>query len=458
MQSGSPADVKRIKQSGLIHNWSVINLIFAMSDTEDFVNIQIDQLRVGLFVTLDMKWMEHQFLSNSFKIKNEKQLTELKQLGIKNIRYSPSRSDVKPLPRADAVLAAPAIPQPPAPTPEEIRSQTVRKERKVRLEKLRQSVNQCEKKLLVAAGTFKNINQNLYSRPEESVRAATELVDQMAASLLVDKDIAIHAINDKLAGEDVYFHSLNVSVLAMMLAKELEIPKDEIGLVGLSALFHDIGKTRIPGTILNKTEPLTPAEEHFLAEHPRYGEEIGQTLKLPAPIIEVIRHHHEAMDGSGYPDGLNGERLSLPTRLVTIANVFDNLCNHPVQARSLTPHEAVANMFAKQRNLFDPKALGVFIRCMGVYPPGTLVQLKDGTWGMVVSVNPHLPLKPVVLIYDPAVPKEEALLVDLADEGALEILRTFRSTELPRDVFEYLSPRRRITYYFNETAATPSRG
>jgi len=421
----------------------------------DYVSIDIDQLQVGLFVALDMKWMEHQFMTNSFKIKNAKQLQELKRLGLKSIRYSPAKSDAKPLPKQNRTKAPPP-PPPPSITPDEQAAIARKKARVERLGKLRQSVNQCEKKFAEAAGTYKNINQNLYARPEESVHAASELVERMAESLLVDKEIAIHAINDKVVGEDVYFHSLNVSVLAMMLAKELEMPRDEIGLAGLGALFHDIGKTRVPTTILNKIGPLMPAEANFLAEHPRYGHEIGQMLKLPAAVLDIILHHHEAMDGSGYPDKLNGGLLPLPTRVVAIANVFDSLCNQTDPAKSMTPHEAVATMFAKQKHLFDARALGVFIRCMGVYPPGTLVQLQDEIWGMVVSVNPHQPLRPVILIYDPEVPKEEAILLNLAEESDLKIAQSFRPNELPREVFEYLSPRRRVTYYFNEADTRPA--
>jgi putative nucleotidyltransferase with HDIG domain len=423
-----------------------------MAEQGEYVSIDIDRLQIGLYVTLDLKWMEHQFLTSSFKIKTEKQLEELRHLGLKTIRYSPARSDCKPLPPQPRAAGPAPAPPPSAPvvTAEELAVIARKKERLLRLEKLRQSVTQCEKKFVEAAGTFKLINQNLYSRPEESVQAATMLVSRMAESLLIDKDLAIHAMNDKIAGEDVYFHSLNVSILAMMLAKEMGLAQAEIAAVGLGGLFHDIGKTRIPGRILNKVEPLTPAEHNFLAEHTRYGEEIGHTLKLPGPVLDIILHHHETMDGSGYPDRLDGASLPETTRIVTIVNAFDNLCNQPNPARSLTPYEAVSSMFAKQKHLYDPTALSVFIRSMGIYPPGTVVSLTDGIWAMVISVNMNQPLRPVVLIYDPEVAKEEAILINLQEEADLKIVKTYRPTELPREVFEYLSPRQRITYYFNE--------
>ena len=419
-----------------------------MPDSAEYVSIGIDQLQVGLFITLDLKWLDHQFLTNSFKIKDEKQLQELRALGLRTIRYDPRRSDRPPLPEA----SRPAEPPPPVvDNSAELAAIERKKARIERLQKLRQSVTQCEKQLVQAATTLKTINQTLYARPQECVKTAVDLVSRMADSLLVDKDLAIHAMNDKVAGEDVYFHSLNVSVLAMMLGKEMGLSRPEIGLTGLGALFHDIGKTKIPDKILRKQTSLTPAEANFLAEHPRYGEEIGRTMKLPAPVIDIILHHHENLDGSGYPDHLDDRTLARPTRIVAIANCFDNLCNHVNPAKSLTPYEAVSHMFAKLRKQFDPNALSVFIHSMGVYPPGTVVQLNDQLWGMVVSVNVHQPLKPVVLIYDPEVPKEEAILINLDEEPDFRVERTFRPTEIPREVFEYLSPRRRVTYYFGES-------
>lgn len=421
-----------------------------MPETGDYRQIDIDRLQVGLYVTLDMPWLDHQFLTNSFKIKDEKQLAEIRRLGLVSIRYSPSRSEVEPLPAPAEPDSAAPPPSPPPPSPEELAAIARKKGRVERLRVLRQSVNQCEKQFVQAAGTYKEINQHLHSRPRESVKLAAELVTRMADSLLIDKDLAIHAMNDKVAGEDVYFHSLNVSVLAMMLAREMRLGRPEIGLAGLGGLFHDIGKNRVPASILRKSSPLTQAEQHFLAEHPKYGEEIGRTMHLPEPVLDIIRHHHEYLDGTGYPGHLRGQAIPLLTRVVTIANTFDNLCNHANPAKSLTPYEAVSLMFAKQRDRYDATALSVFIHCMGVYPPGTVVRLSDEIWGMVVSVNVRQPLRPVVLIHDPVVPKEEAILINLEEERDFKITATCRPAELPREVLEYLSPRRRVTYYFNE--------
>lgn len=415
---------------------------------QNFVTIDIRQAKVGLFVTLDLSWLEHPFLTNSFKIKNEQQLDLLKRLGLTTLRYNPERSDGQAL--EAAATDQPSESHAPQISADEMAIIAAKQARIERLKKHRDSVTHCEKQLLEAASTLKSINRDLFSRPQETLRAAVGLVKQMADAMLVNRDIALHALNDKVAGEEVYFHSLNVSVLAMMLAKELKLSHELINLLGLGALFHDIGKLDVPDKILRKTAPLTPPERGFLNQHTRYGVDIAAKLAMPKAVVDIILHHHECMDGSGYPDKLRGDEIQKLTRIVAVVNAFDILCNPVNPDRALTPYEAISTMFAKQRQKFDPVLLTSFIKLMGVYPPGTIVLLNNELWGIVVSVNTARPTLPQVLVYDPEVPKNEAIILHLEDDPDLVISKTYRPNQIPNDVFDYLSPRRRITYFYDE--------
>ncbi|MGP1685025.1 MAG: HD-GYP domain-containing protein, partial [Giesbergeria sp.] len=127
----------------------------------------------------------------------------------------------------------------------------------------------------------------------------------------------------------------------------------------------------------------------------------------------------------------------------------DNHCNRANPADSLTPFEALSMMFKQQRHLFDPVPLNMFIRCMGVYPPGTLVKLSDDTLGMVISINSGKPLRPSVLIYDVSVPKNEAIILDLSHETDIEISASLKPSQLSAQAYEYLSPRKRMSYFFD---------
>ena len=185
---------------------------------------------------------------------------------------------------------------------------------------------------------------------------------------------------------------------------------------------------------------------------------------MSASTLEVIANHHELMDGSGYPQRLKGNALSVATRIVTVANVYDNLCN-PVDLRTaLTPHEALSVMYAHKRGQFDPAVMATMVKSLGVYPPGTIVKLSNEVIGLVMNVNIGKPLRPCVLVYDSEIPKESAIILDLSDEAKdINISGSIRPGLLPRTIFEYLNPRKHVNYYFESknkpgaSGATPSK-
>jgi putative nucleotidyltransferase with HDIG domain len=405
--------------------------------------ISPSQLCIGLHVHLDLSWMQHPFTFSSFKIKSLEQIATLQGLGLERIRYTPTKSDAKPLPPADE---APPPAAEPIDTPEAVRA---KQERIQRLSAQHARVEACEREFLSATKSLKSIAQKVFAKPDEALQEAETLVTALVDSMLSDTEVAIVLMSDKLGHEDVYDHSLNVMLLSLMLAKELKAPPDAARVLGLGALFHDVGKADVPEYILRKTQPLTKAELNALHEHCNYGVAIGQKLGLSAEGLVIIEQHHEHVDGSGYPKGLKGPQLSMFSKIVAVANAYDNLCNPANPLKAMTPHEALSLMYAQQRNKYDTLPLTTFIRCMGVYPPGTVVVLSNETVGIVVAVNSSRPLKPTVLIYDPDVPKNEAIVVDLEQEPDVTVARTLKPRQLPQAVSDYLAPRKRMSYFFD---------
>lgn len=420
----------------------------------DFV-ISVDQLQVGVYVYLDTGWMNHPFSFNNFKIRSEEQLATIRQLGLDKVRWDPARSDVKPLP----VTAKPIGDEPPAPpaaaplTPAMQQMMHEKQERIRRLTEFRERFSRVEQAFSSAASIVRGINKSIYSEPQKTVGQASELIGQMVDELLAAPELAVQVMAEKPGSEAVYFHSLNVSVLAMILGRELKMPAELVRLVGIGALFHDIGLNEVPTTILNNPGVLTKAEREFREQHCVYGIEIAKKAGLPAPVLNIILQHHECFDGSGYPRRLKGEAIDTLARLVAVVNAYDNLCNPTNLANALTPHEALSQLFAQQRNRFDPRFLQAFIRFMGVYPPGTVVALSNEAIGLVIKVNSARPLKPTVILYDAAVPKQEAIILDLESEPDLNISRAIRPGQLTPAVHDYLSPRRRVSYYFDATGS-----
>ena len=415
-----------------------------MSDHQNTRMISVDQLRPGIYVYLDMSWIDHGFSRNSFKIKDQKQIDAIRRLGLKTIRVNPRLCDGPPLP-----LPAPgsevAVPeaQPPEDKASVLRKQAIL----TRLSEQQAALAQCERQFTKFVTTLKNLSKNIYARPAEALADAGGLVDEMLETLLTDTDIATHLMSDRVGGEDMYLHSLNVTVLAMMLGRKLDLTPEELRALGIGCLFHDIGKADLAQNISGKLEPLSRLEKNAMQLHCEYGTRHVMKTKMPIEALEIILQHHEAYDGSGYPAKKKGEEISKLARIAAVVNTYDNLCNHINPSYSVTPFEALSSMFKTMRATFDPAPFNMFIRCMGIYPPGTLVKLSDGTYGMVVGVNSNAPMRPNVLIYDPGVLKSEAILVDLEKETSLTVAASITAQQLPPAAYDYLSPKKRQVYF-----------
>jgi putative nucleotidyltransferase with HDIG domain len=414
----------------------------------------MDQLCVGLYVELDLKWFEHPFAFSCFKIKSEDQISTMRSLGLRKVRYKPELSDVAPQedappPEAPHVRPAEAAARSPSPALQAKRAMMER------MQQRRADAERVERAFTTTARAIREIEKNLFSRPEESVNQATQLVTQITDAVLSAPELAIHVMGDTAGNEELYFHSLNVTMLSMMIAREVDLPPEVANLLGLGALLHDIGRKNIPDKILTKPEAYTTAEQNLYEMHAQYGAEIAQRLQCMPAVAAVIHDHHELFDGSGYPRKLKGEGIGVLARIVAIANYYDELCNPFNVAHALTPHEALSMMFAKHRPKFDPRLLQMFIRCLGVYPPGTVVQLSNGMTGMVATVNTERPMKPMLVVYDREVPRLEAIMVDLDQETDLNIVKALRPSQVPQEVYIYLSPRKRISYYFDAGKPAP---
>ena len=415
--------------------------------------IDIQHLRLGLYVYLDLGWMDHPFAFSHFKITTEEQMGLLRGLGLARVRYSPERSDEAVALGSEPVKLAtysPASATTAAATPSAPSAAMLAKRALMdAMRQRRESADRIERAFVATAHSIRETERIIYSQPELALANTTQLVGRIADSILTAPDMVIQVMGEKPGGEEIFLHSLNVATLAMMLAKEMQLPKELVCALGVGALLHDIGKHEVPDRILNKKTPLTPAEQHFLAQHPTYGAAMAERMHLPKAGLAIIAQHHEYHDGSGYPAGLKGDAVGLLSRIVVIVNYFDDLCNPPALDDALTPHEALSVMFARLQSKFDPALLKVFIHCMGVYPPGTIVQLSNGAVGMVLSVNTQRPLKPLVTVYDANVPRDEALVLDMGTEDSLHIGKALRPSQVPREVLNYLSPRMHVSYFFD---------
>ncbi|WP_431260351.1 HD-GYP domain-containing protein [Roseateles chitinivorans] len=405
--------------------------------------IDVNQLKVGMFIHLDLGWMSHPFPLSSFKLSSEEQLLILRRLGLKQVRWSPGKSD---LPLEATPMPAPA---PAAAVVEENRSaeDEVRERHRRLLAEQRDALLLCERQYAEAATALRDLMDLVPREPTDAKDRSSALSRALLDKMLVEGDINIRLLNEG-AGDRGTAHALNVAVIALLLGRAFGLGRDEMLDLGQGALLHDIGKMELTARFRHRDDSFTAAEVAAYQQHVAKGVALGQKMGVGAGPLLIIAQHHEHADGSGFPQRLNADRMSIGARIVALVNRFDGLCNPLLSSKAMTPHEALSLMFAQGRSRFDATMLNAFIRMMGVYPPGSAVQLTDDRYALVVAVNSSRPLKPKVMVHDPKVPRDEALVLNLEELPDLGIRRSVKPQQLPRASLDYLSPRSRIAYFF----------
>ncbi|MEA5445888.1 HD domain-containing phosphohydrolase [Gammaproteobacteria bacterium AB-CW1] len=194
-------------------------------------------------------------------------------------------------------------------------------------------------------------------------------------------------------------HSINVSLRALLLARELELPPAEVAAVGFGALLHDIGKLSLSPELLNKPGPLSREEWGQIRRHPLIGSHLLAGGALPDTVQRIVRYHHERIDGQGFPEGLKGNELELPIRVVAVANAYDSMTSNRLDRPRLSGYQAVTTLMRDADNTWGRSLVEAFVRCTGIYPAGTRVRLGSGAEAVVVHTPVTRRLQPVVCIY-----------------------------------------------------------
>ncbi|ACJ28995.1 HDIG domain protein [Shewanella piezotolerans WP3] len=409
--------------------------------------VAVEQLQVGNFIRLPISWKDHPFLFSSFKIRQQAQIELIKNLGIEHVFVIVERSDTPIL----SIKDAQAPKQKAVESDLDKLSEELNKQKAESIEahkSLRRHLQKTEQQFERSVAMIRSLMGKLRNRPLNAVNDAKELVHNISEQLLTSDKLVLHLMSDSKKDDGIYFHSLNVSVLSMLIAKELGWTRNEIELVGLGALFHDTGKLKVPTQLMRKTSPLTQAEQNFINQHPTMGAEL---LKLadnfPTEALPIILNHHEFLDGSGTPKGLKKTEIDKLSQLVTAVNTYDNLCHSDRSRKARTPFSALGYLYKHYQAQLNPDIVSRMVKMLGIYPPGSIVELSSGQYGMVMSVNVSQILLPRILVYDALVPKEQAPIVELAQEG-LTIVRCLPPAALPEKVFKYLNPRERVSYFF----------
>jgi HD-GYP domain-containing protein (c-di-GMP phosphodiesterase class II) len=395
--------------------------------------------------------MAHPFPKGSFKITSERQIDTIRSLGLSRIRFMPSRSDPpsEPLPEAAGPgSGAVAIDDTPVLTPEQER----RQHHRALLHAQRQSLARCDQQFGAAIRRYETVLEQLRFQPDQAARQCQELVDGIVAEVLVQGESSIRLLSESM-GDRASMHPVNVTVLCLLLGKALGLSETDLQDLGVAAFLHDIGKTQLPERVRWMDSQMSAQDYRAYQDHVAHGILLARRLELSDGAVRALAEHHEMMDASGFPRQVSGAAISLSGKILALVNRYDNLCNPPRPSAAVTPHEALSLIFSQMKPRYDSVVLAAFIRMMGVYPPGSVVQLSSDHYALVVSVNSARPLKPRVVVHDPSVAREEALILDLEQADAPGIRRSVKPGVLPKVAMDYLSPRTRICYFFERAMA-----
>jgi HD-GYP domain-containing protein (c-di-GMP phosphodiesterase class II) len=246
-------------------------------------------------------------------------------------------------------------------------------------------------------------------------------------SILVDikkSDDVISILSDVYCYDSYIFtHSLNVTIYTIGLAMELKFTEKQLFEIGLGAILHDVGKILVPKEILEKNGRLTNEEFNIIKEHSRAGYDMLRN----APNISLLTahcafQHHERINGSGYPQGITGDKIHLYAKILAIADVFDAVTSNRVYRKAMLPHEALEILYAGAGTLFDKQIVELFSKTIAIYPNGLTVYLSDGRKGVVSRQNKFCGMRPFVLIFEHAGAKISPYEVDLAKEHHVTII------------------------------------
>ncbi|BEV15491.1 HD-GYP domain-containing protein [Herbaspirillum sp. DW155] len=252
------------------------------------------------------------------------------------------------------------------------------------------------------------------------VRICQRIVEDLTAAAIRDPDTIMSVLRLKLADEYVYAHSLSVSVLMVALGRTIGLDADACMEAGLAGYLHDIGKAFIPEDILNKPEQLTREEYKLVQRHTTLGYRyLQENPRIPPTVALVCLHHHEKMDGSGYPLRKLSNEIDLYSRMAAIADVYDALTSDRPYKQGWEPATAISRM-ACWKGHFDPTLMSAFVKSIGIYPVGSVVKMRSGRYAVVIRQNHDELLRPVVRIVEYAAATEmtEPVLIDLSDRNS----------------------------------------
>ena len=340
--------------------------------------IEISQLRLGMYVhELCSSWMDSPFWKKSFLLTEQTELLEIQKTKIREAWIDTSKGiDVF---QEDEKL-------PPTLVKSEIVVDKIAIIREVTPVSMGEELGRASRIVNKSKDAVFSMFSEARMGKAVDVGNAKEMVEEIADSVMRNPGALIGLARLKTKDDYTYMHSVAVCALMVSLGKQLGLNDEETREAGLAGLLHDIGKMMVPGEILNKPGKLTDDEFISVKEHPVAGHKmLLEANGVSQVALDVCLHHHEKMDGTGYPEGLRGEQISLLARMGAVCDVYDAITSNRPYKQGWCPAESIRKMAEWSKGHFDEKVFQAFVKSIGIYPVGTLVRLESGRLGVVVE-------------------------------------------------------------------------
>lgn len=353
--------------------------------------IQVGDVRLGMYIhKISGNWMDHPFWKNSFLLKDQTDLEKLKSSNIEIWIDTDKGLDIEITEAKEKNTELEA----------QKTTQTVTIDKKIEKVSLEEELHVARKIHTKAKEAVVSMFSEARMGKSVQVEEAVVLVDEINLSMERNSNALLSLIRLKTADEYTYLHSVAVCVLMVALGKQFGLRGEELKEVGVAGLLHDIGKMAVPGDILNKPGKLTDEEFEIVKSHPRRGWEILKSVyHTGEPALDVCLHHHERMDGKGYPEKLSADTLTLHARMGAVCDVYDAITSDRCYKKGWEPAEAIKKMASWKDGHFDETVFRAFVKTVGIYPNGTLVKLKSGRLGVVLEQSEKSLMTPLIRVF-----------------------------------------------------------